>query len=542
MRRSLRAALALAAGLAFFPAPPVHAKKHPRAAARNPRRAEPPRIRRIRIIRRDIFDTKIPSENKKIFRFINALHITSKEKTIRGQLLFKEGDPYDADIAKESERALRNILKLRNVRVTPIPVNAKTVDLLVTTQETWTTEVILGFSGVGSNLNLNIGARERNLLGLGKSTSFFYKKTDGIVSRLFSYDDPRLLGTPLVLSADYEDRADGLIRSISVAKPFAATITRWSAGGSYSDDKHEVRVLDNTGTLVETLQAESSTMGGDVSFSAGSTTRRVLRPKFGYQRLQSDIFHTNPRSPVSQDLYHVFRVGVDTQRVNFITVNHIKQYDRDEDFSLGPTLSFTGGAARRKWVPTSNNANFFDGQFQAGTTYGPSHFGILTLGGHGKFQKNEWRAAALSADAEYYNHFQARQTLAVHLGWDAIVNPGPGDQLFLGGDTGLRGYRLNQFAGNKKVLANVENRFFVVDDLGRLASLGWVVFADAGTVWAPGHDMSLSAAKVDVGTGMRLYLNRTSVGHVLRFDLAYAVKRVGLQKRLVFTFGTSHAF
>jgi hypothetical protein len=41
---------------------------------------------------------------------------------------------------------------------------------------------------------------------------------------------------------------------------------------------------------------------------------------------------------------------------------------------------------------------------------------------------------------------------------------------------------------------------------------------------------------------LRIYLTRTSLGHVLRFDLSYALKRVGEQKRLVFIFGTSQAF
>lgn len=138
--------------------PPMAAKSHARRRGqkpatrplpRHPHRARgrsTPVIRRIRIIRRDIFDTRLSTENKLAFRAVNHLHFITKESAVRGQLLLKEGDRYDSDLAKESERALRNILHLRNVRVIPIPVNQKTVDLLVTAQDTWTTEPQFGVS------------------------------------------------------------------------------------------------------------------------------------------------------------------------------------------------------------------------------------------------------------------------------------------------------------------------------------------------------------------------------------------------------------
>ena len=66
--------------------------------------------------------------------------------------------------------------------------------------------------------------------------------------------------------------------------------------------------------------------------------------------------------------------------------------------------------------------------------------------------------------------------------------------------------------------------------------------SDAGYVWAPGKVMRLDDVKADVGAGLRVYLSRTSLGHVLSFDLSYALKRVGQQKRLVFTFEASQAF
>ena len=68
--------------------------------------------------------------------------------------------------------------------------------------------------------------------------------------------------------------------------------------------------------------------------------------------------------------------------------------------------------------------------------------GLMTVDLNGRYQRERWRASSVKTDFEYYNHFQPRQTLAAHLGWETIVNPGPADQILLGGDTGPRGYRL----------------------------------------------------------------------------------------------------
>jgi hypothetical protein len=525
--------------------PPAAPAPKPLPAARPPKPRRPretPRIRRIRVVRRDIFDTHIPDEDKKVFRLVNALHVTTKESAIRAQLLFKEGDIYNADLAKESERAVRGILRLRNVRVTPVPVDAGTVDLLVSAQETWTTEPVFSLSGVGANLNLKAGVRERNLLGFGKKASLFYRKTDGIISREVSYEDPALLGTPLAMDAEYQDREDGTLRFLSLRKPFRSSITPWFAGGEFTDDKSELRQLDNLGNDVGLVRSELWEAGGSAAVSAWSTTKVIRRPGLGYKKRKESTEVILGTAAARSDLYHIFSVQWGWERVRFLTVNHIDQYDRDEDFTLGPSLNFSAGFSRHKWVRGSENANFFEGRFVQGRTFGLSHFGQFTLTGKGKYQTERWRAAVAGAELKYFNHFQPRQTLALHLGWETIVNPGPADQLLLGGDTGLRAYKVNQFAGNKKLLLNAENRFFVIDDILSFMSLGAVVFGDAGYVWAAGRSPRMKDVKADFGTGLRFYLNRTSVGHVLRLDVAYAAKRVKEQERIVLSFGSSHAF
>ena len=47
---------------------------------------------------------------------------------------------------------------------------------------------------------------------------------------------------------------------------------------------------------------------------------------------------------------------------------------------------------------------------------------------------------------------------------------------------------------------------------------------------------------MDVGAGLRFHLTRTSLGHVLRLDLGYALEERRRGDRLVVTFGSDQAF
>ena len=71
-------------------------------------------IRAIRLERRDIFD---PNERHWLARLANALHIETRAPTIRRELLFRVGEPYDSAREAESERNLRSLGVFRRVEI-----------------------------------------------------------------------------------------------------------------------------------------------------------------------------------------------------------------------------------------------------------------------------------------------------------------------------------------------------------------------------------------------------------------------------------------
>lgn len=499
------------------------------------------RIEKIYVIRRQIFDTTIPSENKLAYRAINNLHISTKERAIRQQLLFKAGDLFHPKLAEETERSLRRILRLRDVHVRPVPVGKGKVDVVVEAQDTWTTEPFIGISGSGEETKYTVGIRERNLGGYGKEVGFIYKKEPDLTTRSFSYRDPALLGTRLRLAGDTADTAEGSSRSLMLEKPFLSSITRFGFKTIGSYNKNDV-LLYEEGKEVNRYTEENKQLGGGVAMSLGSTVKKVRRLGVGYRYVRDRLNETKGEATlVRDDVYHLFGPSLEWQKVSFITVDHIRQYTREEDYNMGLALGANVGISQSRWVPGAANATVMVGQVSQGKRWGPNRFGLASLKENGRYQ-NGWKNAETRLDVEYYDRVRPWSTWAGHLAWDQVLNPDPETQLLLGGTSGLRGYPVNAFAGNRMIQANLENRLFLVDEVFEFFGVGAAGFIDAGYAWPRGTAMALDDLKASYGAGLRIHLSRASLGQVLRFDIAWPARDAQGSRSPVFTFGTGQVF
>ncbi len=89
-----------------------------------------------------------------------------------------------------------------------------------------------------------------------------------------------------------------------------------------------------------------------------------------------------------------------------------------------------------------------------------------------------------------------------------------------GGSTmnAMRGYRLNRFNDKGKFLLNVEYRFPV------WKKLGGNIFVDGGSVWPSWSRINIREVAVDIGWGLRYYLQN----FVVRFDMGFSKEGVGI--------------
>ena len=97
------------------------------------------------------------------------------------------------------------------------------------------------------------------------------------------------------------------------------------------------------------------------------------------------------------------------------------------------------------------------------------------------------------------------------------------NNLSLSGSGGLRGYDKNFKTGERMALVNIEGRFFTGLEI-LSAMFGGVVFTDFGRTWKDDEKFELRDFYLSVGLGLRLHIERTSKGRVLRFDISYSEK------------------
>lgn len=174
-------------------------------------------------------------------------------------------------------------------------------------------------------------------------------------------------------------------------------------------------------------------------------------------------------------------------------------FEPDKESINKVTQSVTLGAVRDT---TDNAFNPHTGNRVSGSI---EYAGQL-LGGDNDFTKYNLELA------QYTPGFKSNHTWAFRLktGFSPqeLLNY---EKYTVGGSETLRGYKANQFAGNKMLLLNAEYRIPIVK------SVEGVVFTDSGYAWEAGQSVNLKDMKLSAGAGVRL---NTPLGQI-RLDYAF---------------------
>src|SRR3954454_3321356 len=197
-------------------------------------------IGEVRVTAKDIFDAADPGEDRKLFRFANRLHRTTRQGEIESQLLFKPGDVFNPELIAESARILRTHDYLYDVDIHPVLRDDGEVEVDVTTRDVWTLQGGASFGRAGGKNSTSFSVSDSNFLGTGKQIELDRIGTIDRTSNLVRYTDPNLLGSRVRLLASYADNSDGGRQRLEVERPFYSLDARWAAGlRSFHDDRLE---------------------------------------------------------------------------------------------------------------------------------------------------------------------------------------------------------------------------------------------------------------------------------------------------------------
>lgn len=474
----------------------------------------------VRIDRHDVFDLDDPSTSAWPYRFVDALHVLTREELIRRLLLFRPGDRLDPVRLAESEIILRATGYLNPVSISarPAPGGAEVV---VETHDQWTTGVTLSFGMSGDRRSTTFGLSEDNVLGLGKSFSFDVKSDPERTSSKFSYKDMTFLRSRWQLELEHQASSDGKTDHFRFELPFFSLTTPRAGGVDWSrDEARKYLWSDGERRVAGESKILTWEVWGGLRFrSSDIRTDRLLVGAFGERALFRDWQSlTGPAYPQPTDRVLAGpEVGWEHSTFRWKLVRGFRAWLRQEDLPLGPnwkvmtglSLPFFGGDGVRLR---------YQGTFEAGQLSGRTYTwqradlsGRLENGSLGNSVSHLEVGGAITGSAGL------RARVAADLGYNLDGER----QLTLGADTGLRGYDPDKFDGTSRVVANAEWRGRITGELLHVAALGLTAFADCGKTWGARVGPSTAGWRSDVGAGLLVEVTRASVVRILRLEVAF---------------------
>ncbi len=484
-----------------------------------------PRVGAIRVRALDVFSPEEASRGW-LYRTANAVRFQTREAVIRRFLLFREGEPFDPARLEETERNLRALPFLKAATVTAGPPNDGVVDVEVVTQDAWTTEPGISFGGKGGATTYGFVLKEKDFLGSGRQIAISYDKDIERTNRSVRYVDPYLFGPYWLGDFAYSDNSDGSETRAAVVRPFVSFVDRRSSQALYDHLSLNDRIFANGETFSRyRLRHDEVTLRQAWAVDASNT--RARRISVGFEALDDrfSLLETSP-SPVIPDdrRFRYVTVGYQDVSNDFLKLNYVNRDARFEDFNLGRNIVVDVGVS-----PAAFGVDRTTERLRVALEKG-WRLGVGSFLSAAVSYRTRWDGSPqneiLSGRVLFVRKFeQVRplQTFVSRLTFDRGWNLDRDIQFFADGDNGLRGYRLYAFEGDKRVIFNAEQRFFVAREFLQLFSPGAAIFFDTGAATPPGRPLRFSDFKSDFGVGIRIAISRAATNSVLRFDVSYAL-------------------
>ncbi|MDJ0709994.1 MAG: BamA/TamA family outer membrane protein [Woeseiaceae bacterium] len=480
-------------------------------------------IRNVALDKANIFDTDNPDEDKWLYRLANRFHVITRDATIRKQLLFQPGQPYSQRLVEETERILRQRKYIYDAEIRATQVEPGIVDVDVITRDIWSLVPEVSFSRGGGENKWRAGFEESNLFGRGQSLQFTYAEDKDRDSTAVSFVDEHLGRSRVALYTKLSDNSDGETQFLSVARPFYALDARWAAGGSLFADERE--------STLYVAGDEAAEFGHDRDYlSLFGGFSKGLRGRFARRWTYGVTYDENRFSPVAdptlpnllpgdRQLVYPF-LGFELVEDEFVTSQNKDQISRTEDFLMGRRVAASLGWSDESFGADRNALIYAASASQGFGTLG-EHALLLSLQAQGRLESGDSRNAQVWLSARYYRRQSEKRLLFASVSGSTghaldIDNP-----VFIGGDSGLRGYPINYQNGDSSLVATLEQRYFTDWYPWRLFRIGAAVFADVGRVWGPNPvGPERREWLSNVGIGLRIAPTRFSTRKIFHLDIA----------------------
>ena len=481
-------------------------------------------IRNIRVEQINVFNENDPDENNRIYRLLNKFHITTREKVIKSQLLFKSGDKVNYKNLEETARNLRTRKYLTNAHVFPEKVCGDNVDVVVITQDAWVLEPQVSFSHQSSNNESGFAISDGNVLGTGNSFKIGYEENKLRNTISYDFSNSYFLNRQIAVRALYQDTSDGRNMLFTLERPFYSLDTPRAMGLQYSDlsQVEEIRSHDDVINSFRHRAIDNEIYYGlATDINSDFTQRWVL----GITH-EEDSFFTNEdtlQSIPERDKAVYPWIEYQYLQNQYGVFKNLNQIQRPEDISTGQTvkarLGFAGTAfgnpddVLRYKITYGNIIEKTDAHILEVEAIldGRQHLGIDSLDPN-----------LFTSTVAYHYLINDKNRWYVRAEFGVGENLPQYKELTVGDITGLRGYPTDYLRGRKRYVVSVERRYFSDVHLFNIFRVGGVLFVDAGKAWGLPTEAN-SPLLSNVGVGLRLSSTKIRIGNIVHIDVAMPI-------------------
>jgi predicted dienelactone hydrolase len=482
------------------------------------------RIGKISVHTAPVFSSEEASQGG-LYRAVDLVAIKTPDALIRRFLLFREGDEFSQSKLTESERNLRAFDFLKTVSITTGQPHDGVVDVDVTTQDAFSTNVDVEFSNDGGRSLYTFAVTQLDLFGRGDALGVHTEQ--GRERRLNSIEfvDPATFGRYWNGDALLAKNSDGNEERLAIGRPLFSSSTHFTTSALTDHLLQTARVYQNAAIASQFRQEhrQLSFLVGPALQTGAAGNTRVLA---GFDFL-TDSFA--PLFGIAPDdrRFRFAQLGVDSTQFTLIKEDHVDFGLKEQDFNLGMHASADISRSTQKvWRFRTDNS--------FGYRLGAHSFVVTHLLGTTRAGSTN-RNTIWSDDTRLVLKFPTAypMTFVTRLRLDYGSHLDRDVQFFADGQNGLRAYPNFAFEGNRRVLLNAEQRFFLGRELWQVVEPGAAIFADVAR---------LRGTRSDIGGGLRFFIPRYE-STVIRVDAAYALNDSPISKRgLVIAVATTQAF
>jgi len=492
------------------------------------------RIRNLLLERHEVFDT-LDGDWFFAAGIANLLHTNTKDYIIEDELLFGQDDEIIEYLLAETEKNLRKLDLFSKVNIKLDSIGNGEYDVIIMTKDKWSLQPSAYYATAGGNASYGAKFAEKNLFGHGiivGGEAQYRQENDIGWQASATFNKIRPFRQDLNLNYELTAHQFRTKHIFDLTNPYRSFYDETAYGVSaYSDQGNDFLYssFSNSFTFLPTNTKQASL------FFSKAWIRKdkvFITGLLDYQTVdRGDKKYSRAFDNTGKLLMQFSSVSKE-----FTKLTKVNNY-LDEDVPLGGYGSAILGKLFPIGSKDGDNLYYIAGEGEVSRLETDYYlFGHIAAGSG--FYQSDARYTYQEFNGLAFYKPSENVLIAGRLFQQSTWNWDKSRQLILDAETGLRGYNLNQFIGDNRIIANLESRFFTDYQLW-IFNFSGVAFFDIGSVWDRGTDLTKSRFYSSIGLGFRLHNNKATGGmSTLRFDFAYNLE----QRKIGFVITTDQMF